>query len=1416
MIKQTPLPGTKLLLHRGDTLTFQLQVEDMPPGEAFLRTNLGRADIRRTEQVRHTDLELPILDRAWHDIPMRKVSEHMYEIRLPLFEVGVFEAKCWYRHSGVSRPVWAVGTGNVAVKVEPAENYCANTIYTVFPRQFNPSMTVNESSENELLAQQLDKQGYTVIPPSGTFRDVIRRLDFIIGTLRSRIIQLLPIHPIPTSYGKMGRYGSPFASLDYFAVEPALAEFDVRTTPMEQFLELVDAIHLRGSRVFLDIPVNHTGWASRLHCEHPDWYVRDPDGTFQSPGAWGTVWADLSKLDYRLPGVHHLMADVFLYWCRRGVDGFRCDAGYMLPYDAWVYITSKVRHEYPNAVFLLEGLGGSWDTVEKLLGGAGLNWAYSELFQNYDREQITNYLEKWCYPVSETLGVQTNFVETHDNPRLAAKSKCWSKMRTAMCALLSVDGAFGITNGVEWYAADRINVHGSASLNWGAKENQAEDIRRLQTILSIHSAFAAGAALKFIHIKDGNTLALRRESAEDDSVVLVLVNLDAEKQQRIDWDSSLFQSNGLFDLLSGEQFSHRQAGYLMEPGEVRCLTPNAHELDELNRQLKTPWIFPEKILRQKRRALAAELYVRYHGFEDMRTFELEEVADKLRADPYQVCAEMEGSDMPSVTEWYDGVDQRRTVMLPPRDILIVYSDTFFKVELIKGKTAIASTACLPMADGRFYAAITYLHNNKSYAEILDLKLTAFRNRKAEHSYGVIMLLPDSDHADCHTMVPHNELKKNTYFGLCTSRFSAYSLVCGKWGAVVSKYNAMLAANINTEYPTDNTILFNRCRAWLVYQGYSREINLTSQIRFCAEQNNSVSWDFNIVAGQGKTIGLSIVLRMSEVGDAISLSFERHQAGLLANTLEDHFPVRLILRPDLEDRLMHDITRAYTGPEQTFPRSIAIDGTQVVFTPSPNHKLTLTLSEGTFILEPEWQYMVSLPEEQVRGLDAHTDLFSPGYFAFDLKGGEHQILFAEVNEAERVRQPYIRKMPEQIPLELSMRYALRHFVVKRDQWHTVIAGYPWFLDWGRDTLICLRGLIPAGFVEEGSEIIRQFAHFEENGTLPNVIRGEDVSNRDTSDAPLWFFVAVHDYIQETGNNEILEMDCGGRTILDVLKSILIHYRDGTPNGIYMDRESGLIFSPSHFTWMDTNYPAGTPREGYPIEIQALWAAALRMVAEYDPEHGWSELHTKVLDSIEKYYVLPDRDYLSDCLHAAPGQSAAEAKADDACRPNQLFAITLGALRRRDIQVKMLRACSCLLVPGAIRSLADAPVKYPQPVTHNGQLLNDPLHPYIGHYKGDEDNSRKPAYHNGTAWSWVFPTYCEAMYMLDPEARSQAIALLLSSMVHMCGGAPGQLPEVTDGDSPHEWRGCVAQAWSMSELYRVYRIIHGKSEIQTSQD
>ena len=385
-------------------------------------------------------------------------------------------------------------------------------------------------------------------------------------------------------------------------------------------------------------------------------------------------------------------------------------------------------------------------------------------------------------------------------------------------------------------------------------------------------------------------------------------------------------------------------------------------------------------------------------------------------------------------------------------------------------------------------------------------------------------------------------------------------------------------------------------------------------------------------------------------------------------------------------------------------------------------------------------------------------------------------------------------------------ALEHFIVHREKLCSVIAGYPWFLDWGRDSLIVTRGLIAAGKTEAARAVLSLFGRFEKNGTIPNMIRGDDVGNRDTADAPLWFCVACADLVRFEKNDEFLDVSCGKRSIREILISVVEHMIAGMDNGICMDQESGLIFSPSHFTWMDTNFPAGTPRKGYPIEIQAFWFAALEFVSEIDSTENaikYRNLAVQVKRSILDLFWIDSLGYLSDCLHANADEPARAAHQDDALRPNQLFALTLGAVDDENLIRRVLKSCHELLVPGALRSLADRPVQLPLRIVHNGHALNDPKYPYWGEYGGDEDTRRKPAYHNGTAWAWLLPTFCEAWVKgYGNEGKNTALAYLSSSIDLMNKGCVGQIPEILDGDTPHTPRGCDAQAWSISEVLRVW--------------
>ena len=553
------------------------------------------------------------------------------------------------------------------------------------------------------------------------------------------------------------------------------------------------------------------------------------------------------------------------------------------------------------------------------------------------------------------------------------------------------------------------------------------------------------------------------------------------------------------------------------------------------------------------------------------------------------------------------------------------------------------------------------------------------------------------------------------------------------------------------------------------------------------------------------VKLNIRLEMAHNKNAVRLFFERPPASG-DNALPDEQPVKIILRPDLEDRVNHTVTKAYTGPEQRFPWAVQSCENGVIFAPA-ERRLMLTMRRGRYVAQPEWQYMVQLPRENYYGLEDHTDMFSPGYFEQRIKGNESAVLEAEVSWGDAAVDSSVPAWPsggerQAMSIPDVLREMMNIYTVKRNSLATVIAGYPWFLDWGRDTLICLRGLMAAGKLSDARAIILNFAAFEERGTIPNMINGTDVSNRDTVDAPLWLIVAVEDYVRHEGE-AILQEKCGGRILADVLKSIVDNYMTGTPNGIKMDPASKLIFAPPHYTWMDTNYPMGTPREGYPVEIQALWFAALSFMGRYFSEYNCYAAEVK--ENFIRLFGLTSGG-LADCLHCSPGTPASQAVPDNAVRPNQLLAVTLKLVTDIDKMRSVIESCEKLLVPGAIRSLADTEITPPLPVYWHGVLLNNPARPYQGRYAGPEDTSRKMAYHNGTAWCWPFPSYVEALLMAGGDAvKPLCRGYLNSAFTAMRSGVPGQLPEVMDGDAPHQWGGCGAQAWSVTEFFRVWSLL-----------
>ena len=1405
---QTPATGERQIGLKGDDLTVTLTLATPAQGQAHLRTTLGRGAILHQEIVDAIEQGAPRMERAWGDLPMRATSPTTFECCLPLDEVGIFKAKAYFAPADSDTLIWPAGD-DLTIKVEPSATVCGNTMYSAFVRQFRPaSLTTDRPPDDEREEiHALDRAGYTVIPPSGTFRNLSEKLDLIMDEMGFRIVQLLPIHPSPTTYARMGRFGSPFAALDFLAVDPALAEFDRRATPMDQFVELIDAVHARDGMLFMDLPVNHTGWASRLQTHHPEWFAHKDDHSFVSPGAWGVTWEDLSELDYSQRGLWGEMAEVFLFWCRRGVDGFRCDAGYMIPAPVWEYIVAKVRREYPDTLFMLEGLGGKLTVMEQLIGEAGLNWAYSEIFQNFSREQLEEYLPR-SFATSLHYGTLIQFAETHDNNRLAADSIVFARHRTALCALTAPAGAFGIANGVEWFCRDKIVVHGATSLNWGADENQVGHLTALIRILDNHPAFRHGAALQVIPQHDNPALVVRRTSPDGDQRVLVLANLDMERPITARWPASdtPCPAAALVNLIDAAAVPLQHAGdmdeVVLEPGQV-CALGEQHEHSHPLRHYGEPY----QATRQRTKALLQR--ARRHGLVDSTPAATEDAAvTAFLADPARALRQERESYQP-IIPWTWPQDAKRTVMVPPHHVVLMQAPNHFKVDITTNGTTLQRHHSVPSDTGRHVVLLDPEPTPPRHQERI-LRLTIFQPGKTAKQLSTLCYLAPFATTPPRLACGRALAAAPLTAGLLTNGRGAMAYARAAWGSLHSQYDALLAANLSPSVPVDRHIFLTRCRAWLRNRDYSHEINLHCLEQFEVIPGEALLWRFRVPTGMGQSVGLTFRLTMPAGQNTSRLHIEREPTPAGVDGLSDHAPVAVILRPDIESRSMHEQTKAYLGAERHWPAVVEARPDGFIFASVPGHPLSVTLSAGTFQRADEWSYQVHHDFEASRGIEATSDLYSPGYFEVDLTAPGSCTLTASC-EATPAKDTSAELPPATAPtshrdqLLTLLKASISDFIVHRDDSLTVIAGYPWFLDWGRDTLICLRGILAAGMVEQTREIIRQFARFEQGGTIPNMIRGNDDRNRDTSDAPLWFFVACEELGRATDRDELLAMPCGDRTLREVLLSLGENILAGTHNGISTDAESGLVFSPSHYTWMDTNYPAGTPRQGYPIEIQALWFAATRYLGEITGEARWSELAERVRGSIARYFVLP-AGYLADCLHAEPGQPAATATVDDACRCNQLLVITLGALTDPTLLRGILAHCWSLLVPGGIRSLADQPVEHPLPIWRDEVLINDPQHPYWGHYRGDEDTRRKPAYHNGTAWSWVFPHFSEALVRTyGDSARAAALDLLGSSSSVIESGCLGHIPEVMDGDSPHQQRGCGAQAWGATELYRVITVL-----------
>lgn len=452
----------------------------------------------------------------------------------------------------------------------------------------------------------------------------------------------------------------------------------------------------------------------------------------------------------------------------------------------------------------------------------------------------------------------------------------------------------------------------------------------------------------------------------------------------------------------------------------------------------------------------------------------------------------------------------------------------------------------------------------------------------------------------------------------------------------------------------------------------------------------------------------------------------------------------------------------------------------------------------------------LAREHSRGNECDEHAHSPGHFDADINQNQplafmvtthpHESLEFDIDagfEAEARRmQAVLTNSGVTDPFAAQLVCAADQFLVlpasrieetilansSGHELRTVIAGYHWFGDWGRDTMISLDGLmLRTRRFREARATLQTFASYVADGLLPNLFpEGEHQGLYNTVDATLWYFHAIHRYLQATNDTQLLA------ELLPVLRSIVEHHVVGTKFGIHLDESDGLITAAAEgyqLTWMDAKVDGWvvTPRRGKPVEIQALWYNALCLLSSWTESgsvrDSYDRLAAKARDTFNKRFWNADRQCLFDVVDGPQGNDAA-------VRPNQMFAVSLDhAILERDRWTDVMHAVTTLLqTPYGLRTLSQDHPDYKP--TYHGDL-----------------RSRDAAYHQGTVWPWLVGHFVDAQLKIG-VSRAEARAGLSTFVDQMKAAGIGSISEIFDAEPPHHSHGCIAQAWSVAEVLRAW--------------
>jgi predicted glycogen debranching enzyme len=481
------------------------------------------------------------------------------------------------------------------------------------------------------------------------------------------------------------------------------------------------------------------------------------------------------------------------------------------------------------------------------------------------------------------------------------------------------------------------------------------------------------------------------------------------------------------------------------------------------------------------------------------------------------------------------------------------------------------------------------------------------------------------------------------------------------------------------------------------------------------------------------------------------------------------------------------------------------------------ELFVSSDQMWFERNPQWWHNFLYRAERRRGQDCLEDLWSPGTFRCNVESPYTVILWAglgRAGESELTIDVDLDIAVESLTLEReeilggqkladatleTLRIAADQFIVERQigerESKTILAGYPWFLDWGRDSFIALPGLLlSTGRFEEAKGVLSTFAGAVDEGMIPNRFDDYDgTAHYNSIDASLWFVNAAFEYLHASGDKETFS-----EVLLPAIRAIVEAYRKGTRFGIHAD-EDGLITggdADTQLTWMDAKCGgvAFTPRYGKAVEVNALWYNAMCNLREYywekdaakAEEYGFAA--ERIGQSFVKAFWNQSNGYLNDFVYP-------DGTPETSLRPNQIYAVSLKhsalSIEQQKQVVEVVE--SRLLTPYGLRSLCPEDGKY------------------VGVYEGDQ-MQRDRAYHNGTVWSHLMGAFVEAFVRVngkDRVTKQEAFEFIEPLLDHFVQtGCVGSVSEIFDGDEPHLPRGCIAQAWSVGELLRVYKMVTEK--------